>query len=219
MAILKIAPPPISETTACRAKISSISTSWCRKRVGTCIYVQLLKLWPMDRFHAQMWQFWKWACISETTAHRAKISSISTSWCRKRVNVQLLALWPMVNCHAQIWQFWKSACVLLGILCPIRAPVRSISTPWGRKRVYVQLLVLWSMAKLYHAQIWQFWKSSCISMISETAAHRVKISSLLTPWGRRRVYVQLLDFGPVSSCPNMAILKIGLCLAWNPLPN
>ena len=30
------------------------------------------------RFHTQIWQFWKSACISETDAHRAKINSTST---------------------------------------------------------------------------------------------------------------------------------------------
>ncbi len=47
---------------------------WGRNRV----YVQLLALWPMAKFHAQIWPFWKFACISETAAPRVKISSIST---------------------------------------------------------------------------------------------------------------------------------------------
>ncbi len=34
----------------------------------------------MVMFHAQIWQFRKSANISETAAHRAKISSISTLW-------------------------------------------------------------------------------------------------------------------------------------------
>ncbi len=37
-----------------------------------------MALWPMDKFHAQIWQFWKLVCISETAAPRLKISSIST---------------------------------------------------------------------------------------------------------------------------------------------
>ena len=45
----------ISETAARRAKISSISAPWSRERV--C--VQLLELWPLSKFHAQIWQFWK----------------------------------------------------------------------------------------------------------------------------------------------------------------
>ncbi len=33
----------------------------------------LLELLPVAKFHAQIWQFLKWACISETLARRAKI--------------------------------------------------------------------------------------------------------------------------------------------------
>ncbi len=44
------------------------------------VYVQLLALWQMAKFHAQIWQFWKSAHISETAAQRAKISSILTPW-------------------------------------------------------------------------------------------------------------------------------------------
>ena len=43
----------ISEIAAPREKISSISIPWGRKRV----YVQLLKLFPMVKFHAQIRQF------------------------------------------------------------------------------------------------------------------------------------------------------------------
>ena len=64
----------ISDTDARRAKISFILTPWGRNRV----YVQLLELWPMAKFHAQIWQFWKSAGISEAAVHRVKISSIST---------------------------------------------------------------------------------------------------------------------------------------------
>ncbi len=62
-----------------------------------CDHVQLLEFWPMAKFHAQIWQFWKSAIIPETVAHRAKICSISTSRVRKRVYVQLLELWPMAK--------------------------------------------------------------------------------------------------------------------------
>ena len=83
-------------------------------------------------------------------------------------------------------------------------------TPQGRKRVYVQRLDLLSATK-FNAQIRQFWISACIS---ETAAHRAKISSISTPCDRKKLYVQLLvNFGQLPiSCPNMAILKIGLYL-------
>ncbi len=47
------------KTAAHRAKISSISASLGKKRV----YVQILELLPMAKFHAQVWQFWKTANI------------------------------------------------------------------------------------------------------------------------------------------------------------
>ncbi len=40
----------ISETAVCKVKITSVSTPWGRKRV----YVELLELWPMAKFHAQI---------------------------------------------------------------------------------------------------------------------------------------------------------------------
>ncbi len=50
------------------------------------------------------------------------------------------------------------------------------------------------MAK-FHAQIWQFCK---LANISETAAGRVKISSILTPWGRKRLFVQVQELWPIA---------------------
>ncbi len=89
---------PVSRTSASMAKISSISTSWGRKTV--C--VQLLELWPLGKFHAQLWHYWKLARISETTDRRAKTSSISTSWGRKRVYAEL---WPILNA-GKMMLFW-----------------------------------------------------------------------------------------------------------------
>ncbi len=80
-------------------------TSDLRAKRGEIWDVQLLKLWPIAKFHAQIWQFWKMAYISETAARGAKISSISTLRGRKRIYVQLLELWPLAKFHAQIWQF------------------------------------------------------------------------------------------------------------------
>ena len=59
--------------------------------------MQLLALFSNSMFHALMWQFWKSAHISETAARRAKISSISTPWGRKRkrVHMQLLELFQI----------------------------------------------------------------------------------------------------------------------------
>ncbi len=74
------------------------------------------------------------ARISETAARRAKISSISTLWGRKRVYVQLLALWPMAMFHAQIWQFWKTARISETTAHILK--ISSISTP-GVKREYM----------------------------------------------------------------------------------
>ena len=51
-----------------------------------------------------------------------------------------------------------------------------------------------SLAK-FHAQIWEFWKSTGIS---ETAARRAKISSFLTPRSREIVYVQHLALWPMA---------------------
>ncbi len=62
-----------------------------------------LALWPMAKFHAHIWQFWKWACISETAACRGNISSILTPCGRKTVYVHLLELWPLANFHGQIF--------------------------------------------------------------------------------------------------------------------
>ncbi len=76
---------------------------------------------------SQIWLFWLCARISETAARRAKISSISTPWGRKRLYVQLLALWPMAKFHAQIWQFWKLA--RISETAASRAKISSISTP------------------------------------------------------------------------------------------
>ncbi len=45
------------------------------------------------------------ACISETTARRANIRSISTLWGSKRVHVQLLELLPGAKFYAEIRQF------------------------------------------------------------------------------------------------------------------
>ncbi len=88
MAILKSA--RISKTAACRGNISSISTLCGRKAV----YVQLLDLLSVTKFHAQMWQFWKSSYISETAACKTKISSFATPWGRKSVYLQLPEVWP-----------------------------------------------------------------------------------------------------------------------------
>ena len=144
------------------------------------VYVQLLELWPLAKFQAQIWQFWKLARISETAARRANISSISTPWGRRRVCATS-------KIHAQNRPWSRKP-----LLVEQKAKITSILTPWGRMNVHVQILELWPLAK-FHGQIRQFWK---LARISETAARRAKISSISTPWGRRRVYVQLLKFMP-----------------------
>ncbi len=73
--------------------------------------MQFVTLWPMARFHGQMWQFGKSASMSEATARRAKISSIATPLGRKRIYVQLCKLWPMAKFHGEIWQFLKTTCI------------------------------------------------------------------------------------------------------------
>ena len=134
----------------------------------------------MAKFHAQIWQFWKSARISETAARtrRAKISSISHPWGGKRVYA---TSGPLANGHVLCPNM---AILKISEIAARRAKISSISTPWGGKRVYVQLLELWSIAK-FHAHLWLFWKSACIS---ETAGRRAKISSILTP-GVERDYM------------------------------
>ncbi len=159
------------------AKISSILTPWGRKNY----YVQLLALWPLAKFHAQIWQFWKLPSISQTAAHLPKLSSVSTPFGKKestRATSGRLANGQLSCPNMAIFENGP------GILetAARGAKISSIATPC-RKRVYVQLLKIWPMTK-FHAQIWQFWKSASIS---ETAARRAKINSNLTPWGRKRV--------------------------------
>ncbi len=48
----------------------------------------------------------------------------------------------------------------------------------------------------FYAQKWQFWNSP---RISETAAPRVEISSILTPWGGKGVLCGTLAYGQVGS--------------------
>ncbi len=79
----------------------------------------------------------KLARILETAVRRAKKSSISTTWVRKRLYVHLLELWLLAKLHAQIWQCWRLARILE--TAARRATISSILTPQGRKRVYVQL--------------------------------------------------------------------------------
>ena len=82
------------------------------------IYVQFMELWPIAKFQAQIWQFWKSALTSQTAACRVKLRSISTAWGRKRLLVQILELWPM----AKSFKFkkknfprgltpWREACI------------------------------------------------------------------------------------------------------------
>ncbi len=92
------------------------------------ITVPVLELLPMGKFHAQIWQFWKMANISETAARRAKISSISNPWGRKRVYVQLLDVLSLAKFHGQLWQFWKSVCI--SETTARRAKKAQFRTPW-----------------------------------------------------------------------------------------
>ena len=101
--------------------------------------------WPLAKFHAQRWQFWKSSCILETAVRRVRMISISSPWVRKRIYVPLLESWPMAKFQGQIWQFWKSA--IISETAAHTVKICSISTSWDRKRVYVQLLELWPMAK------------------------------------------------------------------------
>ena len=173
----------------------------------------------MAKFHVEIWQLWKSACILETAAyrekmrsiftfrgkreticatsgtlangqvscpnmaslkfaqylgnraHRVKMGSISTPWGRKGVSATSGTLANgQVPCP-------NMAILIIGPYLRNRCPEREYQLDQfqlygGRKRVYVQLLELRPMAK-FHAQMWQFWKSACIS---EAAARRSKIS-------------------------------------------
>ncbi len=77
---------------------SSILTPWGRRTV----YVQLLELWPMAKFHTMIWQFWKSASISETADHTAKISSNSTP-----PGVERECMWDFWNFSQ--WPSWFSS--------------------------------------------------------------------------------------------------------------
>ncbi len=68
----------------------------------------------------------------------------------------------------------------------------------GVERVYVHLLELWPMAS-FHAQIWQFLESACISESPVGHVGRVKINSISTPLDRKSLYVQLLELGQLPS--------------------
>ncbi len=91
-------------------------------------------------FHAQIWQFWKLTCISETAARRAKISSISNPWGReKSIHLQLLELWPsfmpFFYGNFEKWPVsWK--------LVPIEQKLAQFWPPGVEKQLYVQLLEL-----------------------------------------------------------------------------
>ncbi len=74
--------------------------------------------------------------------------------------------------------------------------MNSILSPWGKESICATSGILANgQACKFHAQIWQFWKST---IILETAAHRAKICSISTSWDRKRVYVQLLELWPMA---------------------
>ncbi len=49
------------------------------------MYMKLVEILSVIKFHVKIWQFRNSACISETAASRAKMSPIPISWDRKRV--------------------------------------------------------------------------------------------------------------------------------------
>ncbi len=88
MAILK---NRISEIAARRVKKGlNFKPLWYKESINMCNFVQLAQLWPMAKFHAQIFQFWKSAHISKAAASRAKIGSIPIPWGREWVYVELL---------------------------------------------------------------------------------------------------------------------------------
>ncbi len=135
-------------------------------------------------FHAQIWQFYKSACISENPAHSPtqwKQAQFQPLRCRKRVHMQLLACFSNSCFHAQIRQCYKLADISISETAACTVKIISILTTWSKKRVYMytsmQILALFSNSSFY-TQIWQFGKAACTL---ETTTCRVKISSISTP--------------------------------------
>ena len=108
----------------------------------------------------------------------------------------------------------------LGNRCPL-SKYSSISTPWGRKRLYVQL------SEVCHLPCFmpKYGNLKKLACISETTARRVKISSISTILGRKRICVQFcqspsfmpkygnFENGPVSQKPtatHRAKIKLNL---------
>ncbi len=84
----------------------------------------------------------------------------------------------------------------------------SISTPWG------QLMERLPMEKL-HAQIREFWKTA---NISKTAAHRVKISSIATPWVERECMCNFWNFSQWPSFIPKYANFANRSVSWKRLP-
>ncbi len=110
----------------------------------------------MAKCHAKIWQIlkngrifemvndhvscpnmaiWKSVCISETAAHRAKISSISNPWGRKSV-CAASGMFADGQVSSQIWQFWREAHISEIIIR--RAKIMSFQSP-EVERGYMQL--------------------------------------------------------------------------------
>ena len=105
------------------------------------------------------------------------------------------------------WSFYQwPSCILSAYMAIMKIDQYLINHYLNQNStIYVQLLELLPMVK-FHAQIWQVWKSTCTS---ETFVCRVKISSISTPWGRKKCMCNFWNFAVVQvPCPNMAILKI-----------
>ncbi len=110
--------------------------------------------------YAPIWQFWKSTHISETTAHWAKISSISTPWGRKSVLCAISKIWPMARFYAKYCNFEHH---------PVSRKPPAHSTKitsifrggWGggcNRRIHVQMLDLLSVTKFHAQKMWQFRK-------------------------------------------------------------
>ena len=124
---------------------SSISTPWIEREC-------MCNFWnfPVDKFQAQICQFWKSACILEMAVSRGEKSSISTPWRRKSIPICAISrttsllsslfssAWPCQQSlvklssnsrfHTQIWKCknWLLSRIRLPIerkLAQFRSPV------------------------------------------------------------------------------------------------
>ncbi len=104
------------------------------------------------KFHAQIWQFLKSARISQTTACRLKVISISVLWGRREYMCNFCKFGKLPSFTLKYGNFENRPISRKPL--PVEEKYAQFQ-PLGVERVHVQLLALWPIAK-FNAQIWQF---------------------------------------------------------------